>query len=491
MVPNTLQNSLRFHALGLLATMVVKAAVFIYLVLDGRAFEHLGQFAQWSSDSSEYVWPVDELLEHGTFKQDHRMPGYTPPLYLARMVLSRGAAADAVVLLQWFLACCAAWACTVMVLWLTRSSRWATLAFVLQCTAMFHARLENTLLSESFCTSALTLAVFSLMAHLRNGRKGWLFAAGLLLTWAVFLRPIYVLLFPVFGLLLLVRTAQPWRVRAGQVLLFMLPWFVIDGAWILRNYRVHGEVRPLTNGLYNPKFTASPYHALLQFVTAYGGNYNFWDPTSDLRWFGLRDLPAQGAVPQTSEDKEPPSYAYASEYNRDSLLQFRPLMERLRDTTISVVEQDSIRARVWEMAMRYRAAYVEEHPFRYHITSRVQLLGHLVLHSGSSVIFSKPWSAMAWWEKGLKLYQSAVYVAAVLFGMIGGLWLLMLHRRDTAYLILVGTVVYGVLINPFALRLCEMRYLVPIFPIILVVVVLVARTITVRAMGWWGNRRSG
>lgn len=479
-VSGTVQHNWRFHTLGLLATLLVKGLVFVYFIIDFGGLAPGGHFAQWMDDSPGYVGPVDEFLEHGKVFDDHRMPGYAPPLLLFRLVLPRLAAHDAMALLQLVFGCLAAWACTVMVLWLTRSKLWTALAFVISCTAMFHSRYELQLMTDSLCASATTLAVFSVLAHLRSGRRAWLWVAGLMLTWAIFLRPIYALLFPCLGVLLLLRKGQSWRLRLGHVLLFVLPWLVIDGAWVVRNYNVYGEVRPLTNGLYNPTFLKGSYYAMLQFVTAYGGNNNYWDPQSDLRFYGLYEQRPPGMAPLPRVDKEPPDYIYTSEYNRDSLLLFRPLFEHRYDTAYPQVKQDSLRALVWERAMRYRAAFVEEHPFRYHVWSRVVLVGHLLNHSGSSLIFQKAWPEMAWWERGIKLYQSGLYVFAVAFGMIGGLVLLWFNRRDTAYLVLVGTVVYGVLIHSIAMRLCEMRYLVPTFPLTLTVAVLAAQALWAR-----------
>ncbi|MBK7555989.1 MAG: hypothetical protein IPI55_15720 [Flavobacteriales bacterium] len=460
------------HMLWLLPGLFLKALIFLYFVHDSAGGELVGRWAGHTSDTWEYVDPVESLIAEGVLEPDHRMPGYTPLLLLLRQFLSAGASADAITLLQWFFACLATYGLALVVLMLGASWRWFLVTYFLLIWALFPARLELAVMTDSFCTSAIGLHVVLMLIHIKSGRKWCLPAAGLFLTWAIFLRPIYALLIPLdFGVLLLL-SAVPWRDRLFRALLFALPWLVIDGAWVIRNYSVHHAFRPLTNGTYNAGYSASSYCALMQFVQAYGGNYNFWDPTSDMRWFGMRERRAPGQPPLVDAFRELPTYVYASDYNRDSLLLVRDVMTRLSDTTISKREEDSLTARAWKLTTRFRMSFVRDHPFQFHVSSKFRLLGHMVIHSGSSVIFSRPMAQLSWWEKGLKLCQSALYWFAILFGPLGAAWLLLRERRDLSMVLLSCTVLYGLLIHPMVMRLCEMRYLVPTFPLTIVVAVI-------------------
>jgi hypothetical protein len=79
---------------------------------------------------------------------------------------------------------------------------------------------------------------------------------------------------------------------------------------------------------------------------------------------------------------------------------------------------------------------------------------------------------MPLWQKGFKLGQSALY----LFALIGGLLMAFLdlfRRRTSATLRLLAVlVIYGVLAHPFLMRVCEIRYLIPTYPLMLLAAVL-------------------
>jgi len=93
----------------------------------------------------------------------------------------------------------------------------------------------------------LAAAVTTLAIGFQSNKRGygWFFAAGLILTAAVFVRPVGLLLiYPVTGLL---AVGIYWRSKSFSramktSLFFILPWIVFGGAWYARNYGLSGEV---------------------------------------------------------------------------------------------------------------------------------------------------------------------------------------------------------------------------------------------------------
>ncbi|MBL0044469.1 MAG: hypothetical protein IPP33_08745 [Flavobacteriales bacterium] len=113
--------------------------------------------------------------------------------------------------------------------------------------------------------------------------------AGLWLTWAIFLRPVYAIALPLIAAGLLLKNTGHVRRPIHHVLFLFLPFIVFDGAWTWRNWTVHQQLRPLANSLYYPEFKEAPTYAIFQYLQCYGGNQAWWDPRADIRWFNVRE----------------------------------------------------------------------------------------------------------------------------------------------------------------------------------------------------------
>ena len=182
---------LRKHLLWLLPALLIKGVFFLYFINDTAALEHMGRWALYTSDTVGYVGPGENLYTYGRYEDDHRMPGFAMLFYFLRHFLSTGNAADAITVLQWLFSCVGMYALALTVLMLGAPWRWFLFTYAALISSLLVARLEVDLMTDSFCTSALALHASFLIFHLRGGNRWWLPIAGLMLTWAVFLRPIY------------------------------------------------------------------------------------------------------------------------------------------------------------------------------------------------------------------------------------------------------------------------------------------------------------
>src|SRR5205085_10148009 len=112
--------------------------------------------------------------------------------------------------------------------------------------------------------------------------------------------------------------------KFGLAVMFLLPFLIVDGCWIIRNYAAHDRLVPLVKQKYIPEIEDSYLGALIDFVIVTGSPVTFHDPNSELAWY----VTAPGGV-QTS--KPPPDWLQTSQFNTDSLRTVREMIAQTED----------------------------------------------------------------------------------------------------------------------------------------------------------------
>ncbi|MFN3875686.1 MAG: hypothetical protein ACK4L7_07225 [Flavobacteriales bacterium] len=371
------------------------------------------------------------------------------------------------VVLQWLLSGLSAYVLALLAWRLTGRHLSGLIVFAVFLVSAYSAWYDVVIGSDSLATSALILHAWLLHRATTSQRRDRLLLAGFLLAWLVFLRPITVLL--LIPSAFLTWLYWPGSARWRMAILVLVPFLALDSAWVLRNWKVNGRFRPLTNQGYQPDYFMQEIrgHAML-FLQGYGGDYIWWNTGSDIRWFGIWT----GGAPVDDEGrraKEPPPYAYVEGYNRDSLVQ---LSERIRHITSGTLHgEDSLRAvrEVNAAFDRYAALYREKAPFQYHVMSRLRMFRNLMAQHGTESMILRAFSSLPLGLKLFKLLQSGIFLF-----MYGLFWPALpafawFWRREPSLLriLIPVTALYMTLIFPLGLRMCEWRYLVHQFPFVL------------------------
>lgn len=458
----------------LLVALLVRAAGVVYLAQDGRGPEQLGILAVDIGDTPSYIEPVEALLRGEGFTPDYRMPGVGAPYYLFRQFMDSGASRDAYVVLQWLLSSISVVVLAHLAWLLTGRRRVSLLVYGLFLISTFTSIYDPAIGSDSLSVSALILHVFLLDRAVRHQRVVDLLGAGFFLTWAVFAKPV---LAPLFMLALGVLFFRMGRVRAWtHIFWFLLPFLVIDGAWTYRNYSVNGGFHPLTNqGMFSQSFTDGVRYKAMNFVQGYGGDYIWWNPGADIRWYGVWDK--CGEMDQEGRlAAPPPPHAYAPGYDEDSLLQLSTDVRLLDSGMLTPVDSSLLRSTVLQRFDRYAEVYRAERPFQYHVMSRLRMVVNIFAQNGTESLFSRPFGSLPIWAKGFKLIQSGLYVFCFLFGILGAVLLGWRWRSTHGHLVVLlsALALYTTFIHPIGLRMCEWRYLATAYPFVLLFAVILA-----------------
>ncbi|MBX2971859.1 MAG: glycosyltransferase family 39 protein [Flavobacteriales bacterium] len=417
-----------------------------------------------TGDTSSYLDPIESVLAGGSYQPDYRMPGVGAPYWVFRQFMDVGASRDAMVVVQWLLSGINVWLLGLLAVRLTGSDRVGVAVYALFLLSAYSSWYDASISSDSLAVSTLIVSAWFLQRAVDRRSLGLLALAGLFFAWQVFLRPVSAALLPVLAFLAFRYFPAPRRWLAAVVVL--LPFAVTDALWTLRNWRAHHELNPLTNqGLMPEDLTSQVHWHVMNFIQCYGGNYIWWAPGSDMRWYGFW----KGGATLDNEGrlaKAPPDHAIVPGYTRDDLF---AISERIRALSAGGLSQRDSLAEANAISAeldRYAALYQEQAPFNYHVMSRVRMLRNVMWQHGTESMIMRPFGSLLLWEKIFKVVQVMFYLFAYTVGTCAVIILLWNWRKapTALHLWLPLLVTFMVLIYPVVLRMCEWRYMVHPFP---------------------------
>jgi hypothetical protein len=445
-----------------------------------------GRWAAWDPDQWEYIGTTESYLAGTGWQPDHRMPGYAFIYLIFRSLFAAPQACDAITVVQMLVSVLATYAFCRALATVFGRPRLFWPAYLISLIGVYSALSDVVLVNESFTTSALMLHWASYVRSRITGYRLWLLGSGAMIALAIFLRPVYGPILVLVPLFELVQRDVAWRFRLLNVLVVCLPFVLVDSVWVIRNHSHYGGFHPLTNhGSWNPRYVRMPHYAATELVSTFGGHAYYWEPSSDMRWYGFEADAGGGTERSIPGVEEPPDYAYTSVCTRDSLVHFANTVRAARRLPALSAGHDSLITELLGMAQRWREVYARERPFRYHIVSRLQLLKHQSFTSGSQVLFKRPVSELNFIERAFKVLQSALYWWALAVGGLAGLVALMRPRSSGLFALLGAMATYSVLACPWLMRAAEIRYMIPVFPLLL------GLSVWAGAIGWqrWGAAR--
>ncbi len=470
----------RHWALLISIALVMRALYVFYHLSETDPTIRIGTFAIRTGDTDSYLVPIENYIHHDSYKPDYRLPGVGLPYWLFRSVLEPEAARDALVIFQWLLSGISVYLLALITLRWTGSTRTAWVVYGLFLVSAYSSWYDPEISSDSLSVTVLILQVYVMQLAMDRQRLGLLIMAGLLMAWLVFLRPVSAALVPVAAFLV-------WRAWGGtkalrMALLFLIPFAIIDGAWTVRNWRVNGQFNPLTNEGVMPVYvTNGLWWDVMKFMQCYGGDYIWWNPGTNMRWFGIW----KGGASVDDEGRNadpPPAYAYVPAYTQDSLQRVANDIRLLNSRTLSRADSLATAATVVSRLDRYATAYKAGAPFNYHVLSRLRMLKNEVGQNGTESLVIRPFSAMAPHEKVWKLAQVALFLFSLVVGGLAMFFVRWIPGADgtTLRVWVPCFTLFTILIYPLGFRMCEWRYLVMIFPMLLMVAVIASRAMWIR-----------
>lgn len=452
----------------ILFILLCKIALFIFCINKVGVNPIDGFWGHFGGDTESYLDPIESIINKGEYQPDYRMPGYGVfylPLY---WLFSKATALNILICLQLIFSVVSVYFLAKIALKVFKSNTLFYVTIIIAAVSTYIDLYITFILTESFTTSFLIFAVYSYIKFTENNKSNYLLLCGLLLTEVVFLRPVFLPILFLFVIVLIVHLNKSKSISKLKTIgLFLLPFLLIDSAWLIRNYKHHHKIAPLTTSFYYPGLENGVFLPVSQFLQSWGGSFVWWDTGAEIRWFGFGESIefGKGVERKTSL----PSYIYTSQFNEDSLLIVRSkVLIILNDTTKTNEEKRILTDEVKASLDKFTISVKKEKPFVHYIKAPLLFLKTFFVHSGTYNLFAKSAAELNKVEYLTKIFYSLLYIFTLLFGFLGALLLFKKSMSFNAITLLVGIIAFTSLVHPVILRLTESRYIIPAWPFIII-----------------------
>jgi hypothetical protein len=462
---------------------VVKIAMFAFFTVNYQKVMPLwfsySPLAFGSGDTGGYLIPIEEWVNGEGYNTMCRMPGLLPiyaPMY-ALLGPVDGRSAFAV--FQLLVDILQVLVLAQIVARFTQSIRGFRVALFLFAFSTFISVRSNMMLSDTISSAWMIFSLFFLMRAADRQSQRYLLLAGIFLAWSVFLRPIGLVFYLPAGLL--IWGSFHFRIASSirPMLIFALPLVISVSAWTAWNYSRSGRFIPL-QAPFNECFgyITREHLAFRGLIIHMGEDYMSWSRKSAAAWF-FRDT---GKEPEFNPFDESD---LTSVMTYDSLLQLRRdffATYHMKDSVQRELAKDDVVRRI----ERYDASLRDERPMHYYFWNRLELLRGYVFPSRLDDLPFPAMNKMQWYHKVIKGGSYVALIAVNVFGLLAWLWA---FRRRNLPLIISGLIpVMIILILGPVLGFVEQRYLVPAYPVLVILLIWAALDIFSRKSGAAGVR---
>jgi len=442
-------------------------------------------------DARGYIEPVENLINKGEHRTNggnytFRTPGYSPVLLFFRSFFDLKWALNSTLILQAILSGISCYILALLSFNLFSSKKLFYFVFIGYTFSTYVSIWDSYILTESFATSTLIFSCFFFERSIRTNSKLQILFSGIFITWSIFLRPFVV---PVLVLLLFALVAHFYKRKSfkklGQfVIIFIIPFVLIDSLWIYRNYRISDEFVPLQSRItYNDGELLNEdldvKLIIADFVRPFGGDHTFWNPKGAAYWFFNDDT-------YTATDPFP-DQLFNSTLTLDTLKKVKSLCIQIESGSFSHEETTSQKHYISTTVKKFYKTYRSDHPFHFFVTSKFIHLKNFILHSG---VYNIPFPAFAdqnIFQKFFKLFYSFIYLGVSIIGLFSSFYLVISNIKTNQFRsVLFSIPLYFLFLFPIVLMIHEYRFNTLSYPFLLIATCY----FIVSVLEWFKNKRT-
>jgi hypothetical protein len=272
-------------AFWLILAFIFKGIPFLMVILNKPYSDIPGIWGASQGDEPSYFVPIDNLLKHGNYSPDYRMPGYGIVYLLFRLLFLQPGACNALILFQYILASLSVYYLSLVARNLFENDTMFYLTFYLFLICPVSNFYDAYTCTESLCGSMLIFSVYFFSKYFQKQEEKYCFISGLLFTWVMFLRPVFGGLIAACCFIFLLNRNVGFKIKLKHLLIFLMPFIICEGTWAIRNYVFHKKFIPLTSidGVY-PRTDNSYIKQLFEFGQSWGGVCSFTNHSPDMDW---------------------------------------------------------------------------------------------------------------------------------------------------------------------------------------------------------------
>jgi len=421
----------------LLLALGIKLILYLLFILpDNNPGRQFSRPFILSADHSEYIEPIDNLIEKGSYVMNGynepyagRLPGFVFPYILFRALFSEFVANMMLGIFILALAVLASYFFSLLLLELVHK-RWAfATGFLLMNFVPFFWHYDWTLHVNSLAASSLIfLCWFSYKYYLTN-KKTNLLIAGFFLAWLVLLRGFCLIFIPLllfFLVYFLYKNKNTFKQIAITCFLFILPFLIFETAWVTRNYISLHKFIPLQTSFVpgsdskNPEYgtgTITKYSMMKvrRLIFAWGGDNTWYFNNADMAWFTKGDI-------ELTKNFEFDRNIFFDGFTPDSLNLLRSAILYSYGNKLDKQKQDSVENVISETSTRYYQKFKQNNKLYFYLYAPVKRLKNYLFRNTTQDWPGPSFKNSGIIQKLIKLFSLTQYlillIALVIFPFI-------------------------------------------------------------------------
>lgn len=434
---------------------LLSGSILVWYIITMQAHTFPGTPAIIHGDSQEYITSAYNLFLSDYFYPNGKLPGYAVFLSFFLRCFGFKTALWGIILIQWAMHVLSVVCLARLAFRIRPDRRVYNVVFYAYGLSSYVVIYAACILSDSLAVSFTIFCFYFLAQSIYSQKSASIYQlTGICFLIMVFLRPVMLVAGIAIGIYFLIKGWTKRRMLLYAVLFFM-PFLFGEIVWMRYNRLYHQDSHPLMSfKYYHTLYEKTYYIEACEFVGSWGGDFNFWDPTAELMYFGLGNMPAQPTV-------QLPEFIYTSAYNSDSLRQLRDMIalyeKRKNVDTLRYIKQTF---------HRYQRAFETEKPVLHFLSGFRSLKKFLINGWGAYNLYPVPFSQLDFFNKGIKLVYVGFYLVFGLFGWGCLLWqgVFRLKKGYSLYATIAIMIILMTLILTFFFRYCEYRYFAPLYP---------------------------
>ncbi len=280
----------------------------MYLLFSSQDQKHkiVGYIFLNSADITEYLSPIDNLVEHGNYAITYnsqpyagRLPGFIFPYVIFRLVVTEKMAIFCLGMFILLFSVYAGRKLFELIFSFSNSLKLAWLGVFCIQLIPYYWHWDWSIHPNSMAVSCLILVIRHMYTYMqaKNGRQ--LFASGFFIMWMFMLRGVTILIIPVVVIFLIhywYTNGNSFSRSISLSLVFLAPLLIVELVWTGRNFITLHKFIPLQTyfipGVNNSRteyaYGNSTKYSLMkvrEFINCWGGE-NFWYfKGGDMSWF--------------------------------------------------------------------------------------------------------------------------------------------------------------------------------------------------------------
>ncbi len=460
------------------ASLLFKIILFVFLNYFHNSFgfghKKEGLFI-YGNDTKSYLETIENLVDQkiysiGDSPSAFRMPGLLPvymPIYIR---LPKAIAHQFFIILQVIAdALIAVIIFKLLSLLFPGNIKISFGAWLLYIVSAYTSTYSHYFLPEIFATLALTASTLFLLQFLSGFSLVKIFISGIFMCWFVFLKPVGIVFIAVIPLLIAIyillgnMTKDRFILWIKSSLIYVSFFLIFDTCWIIRNYNTFKTFTPLTSA-FNSE---SSDFAMKKFFMSTGLSFQAFNGQDHLAWFAYKE--GDKFFNKSFSGSDPfPAWIFTSKFNLDSLRTLRTIYWSMSETT-DHVQRAQLNERFKKAILSYTESFKQEHPFHSYITVNLVFLKKLFFIKAA---YGLPLTGKDVFQKGVRILYVLFYYFIVIGFFLFSILFPFRKQKRTPMVISMLLICWGIILSLVLLGAIENRYLVPVYPLLLVLSVM-------------------